>query len=77
MTEIGRCEFCDRPIKAGPIIKKLRGKEHVFCTEFCFRLYFYDVPKISYDDLEKMYELRCVTVNPPDFRSLVVKDTEK
>ena len=77
MTDIGQCEFCDRPIKADPIIKTLRGQEHVFCTEFCFRLYFYDVPKISYDDLKKMYELRCVTVNAPDFRSLVVEDIEK
>lgn len=74
MNDVGECEFCERPLKVSRIVKTLRGKEHVFCTEFCFRLYFYDVPRITHKDLEKMYELRCVTMNPPDFRTLVVED---
>ena len=77
MSDVGQCEYCDRPIKADPRIKILRGKEHVFCTEFCFRLSFYDVPRISRNDLEKMYELRCVTMRVPDFRTLIVEDTQK
>jgi len=70
----GQCEYCERPIKADPVKKTLRGKEHIFCTEFCFRLSFYDVPKITYDDLKKMYALRCVTMKVPDFRSLIVEN---
>ena len=77
MSDVGQCEFCDRPIKGDPVIKTLRGKKHVFCTEFCARLSFYDVPKITFDDLQKMYELRCVTIKPPDFRTLIVEDTQK
>jgi hypothetical protein len=70
MGEAIRCEYCDRPIKGEPENKVLRGKKHTFCTEFCFRLYFYNVPKISYEDLMKMYELRYVTVNAPDLHEL-------
>jgi hypothetical protein len=65
-----------RPIITSPVIKTLRGQEHVFCTDFCFRLYFYDVPRITYEDLNKMYELRCVTMKVPDFRTLVTENTE-
>lgn len=68
------CEYCSRPIKKNPVTKILRGKKHQFCTEFCFRLSFYDVPVISCDDLNKMYELRCVDVKSPDFRTLVVEE---
>ena len=68
------CEYCGRPIKGAPEMKVLRGKNHTFCTEFCFRLYFYDVPTITYANLQKMYALRCVTVKSPDFRTLVYKE---
>ena len=77
MNDSSQCEYCERPIKSDPVIKILRGKEHVFCTEFCFRLYFYDVPRITYEDLKKMYELRCVTVKAPDFHTLIVESNEK
>ena len=77
MTDVGQCEFCDRPLKSTPVIKALRGKTHVFCSEFCARLSFYDVPGMSFNDLKKMYELRCVTMKPPDFRTLIVEDTGK
>jgi hypothetical protein len=76
MIDTGFCEYCKRPIKSGEVIKRMRGKEHVFCTEFCFRLSFYDVPRITYEDLKKMYELRCVTVNAPDFRTLIAERDE-
>ena len=77
MNNSSQCEYCERPIKFDPVIKILRGKEHVFCTEFCFRLYFYYVPKITYEDLKKMYELRCVTMKAPDFHTLIVESNEK
>ena len=67
------CEYCQRPIIRPPTPKVIQGQRHLFCTEFCFRLYFYDVPRISYKDLENMYKLRCVTLRPPDFRSLIAE----
>ena len=70
-----RCEFCQRPIKGQPVKKVLRSKEHLYCTEFCFRLAFYDVPRITFEDLQQMYEMRCVTVKPPDFHSLIVEES--
>ena len=57
-----RCEYCGRPIGDNPEIKILRGVKHVYCSDFCFKLYFYDVPTISYEDLQEMYKLRCVSV---------------
>jgi hypothetical protein len=74
MNKIEKCEYCSRPIKGDPTIKILRAQKHIFCTEFCFRLYFYDVPTISYEDLQKMYALRCVSIKSPDFRTLVYKE---
>jgi hypothetical protein len=74
MTGIMKCEYCGRPIKSDPTDKVLRGQKHTFCSEFCFRLYFYDVPTITYEDLQKMYALRCVSIKSPDFRSLVYKE---
>jgi hypothetical protein len=74
MNSTIKCEYCSRPIKGGQVNKMIRGKEHIFCTEFCFRLYFYSVPTISYDDLNKMYTLWCVDVKAPDFRTLVVEE---
>ena len=75
MTDTGICEYCLRPLKTNPVKKKLRGQEHIFCSEFCFRLSFYDVPRITFEDLNKMYELRCVTMEVPDFHTLVNEDT--
>ncbi len=68
------CEYCSRPILQKAIEKSIRGKLHKFCTEFCFRLFIYDVPTISYDDLNEMYKLRCVDINAPDFKTLIVEE---
>lgn len=62
MSNSEKCEYCGRPIKGEAEIVTRRGKEHVYCSDFCFKLHFYDVPTITYEDLQKMYELRCVTV---------------
>jgi hypothetical protein len=56
------CEYCGRPIKGEPEIKVLRGVKRIYCSDFCFKLHFYDAPTISYDDLQNMYKLRCVSV---------------
>ena len=74
MNNLTKCEYCSRPIKSGQVIKKIRGKQHIFCSEFCFRLSFYSVPTISYEDLNKMYSLWCVDIKAPDFRTLVVEE---
>jgi hypothetical protein len=74
MTSENKCEYCGRKIKGEATVKHLRGEVHAFCTEFCFRLYFYEVPTISFEDLQRMYDLRCVSVRAPDFRTLVYKE---
>jgi len=56
------CEYCGRPIKGEPEIKVLRGVKHIYCSDFCFKLHFYDAPTISYQDLQNMYKLRCVSL---------------
>ena len=62
MDQTSRCEYCDRVIKEEPVIKVLKGEKHTFCSAFCFRLFFYDAPRITYDDLQKMYSFYCVSV---------------
>lgn len=57
-----RCEYCGRPIKNEPEVIIRRGKKHIYCSDFCFKLHFYDVPTISYDDLQKFYNLRCISI---------------
>jgi hypothetical protein len=67
MSDNIQCEYCSRPIKGNPVNKVLRGKEHIFCSEFCFRLHFYSVPTISYDNLQKMYAFYCVSLPAQDY----------
>jgi hypothetical protein len=62
MVEPARCEYCGRHIKGTPEIRTRRGKRHAYCSEFCFILHFYDAPAISYDDLQNMYRLRCISL---------------
>jgi len=62
MAEPENCEYCGRPIKGASEIRTRRDKRHVYCSEFCFRLHFYDAPAISYDDLQNMYRLRCISL---------------
>lgn len=61
MGDTRQCDQCGRPIKGEPVKKALRGKEHYYCSDFCFRLYFYGV-NMSYTDLQKMYSVGCVSV---------------
>jgi len=57
-----KCEYCGRPVKGDPETVVRRGRKHEYCSDFCFKLHFYDAPTITYEDLHKMYELRCVSV---------------
>ncbi|MBN2058926.1 MAG: hypothetical protein JW882_00800 [Deltaproteobacteria bacterium] len=69
MSQTQDCEYCGRPVKDEPVIKVLKGEKHHFCSGFCFRLFFYDAPRISYDDLQKMYSFYCVSVPVQDFQN--------
>jgi len=62
MSKSENCEYCGRPIKGEPEIRVRKSKKHVYCSEFCFKLHFYDAPTISYEGLQNMYKLRCVSV---------------
>lgn len=57
-----KCEYCGRPFTKEPVVKVLRGIEHTYCSDFCFKLDFYDAPTITYEDLQAMYKLRCIPV---------------
>jgi hypothetical protein len=66
-----KCEYCGRPILEEPKVKNLKGKKHTFCSGFCFRLFFYDVPAITYEDLKKMYAFYCISVPLDDFQNTI------
>lgn len=61
MADTKKCEYCGRPIKGDSETKTLRGREFVYCSDFCFKLHFYDVPALTYERLQNMYNLRCVS----------------
>jgi hypothetical protein len=69
MNQALKCEYCNRPIKDEPVTKCIKGENHTFCSAFCFRLFFYNAPKISYDDLQKMYSFYCVSVPLSEFQN--------
>jgi hypothetical protein len=71
MSNTEKCEYCSRPIKDKPVNKVLRGKTHSFCSEFCFRLNFYDAPKISYPEWQKMYSYYCVSLPAQEFHKAI------
>ncbi len=58
----GFCHYCGRPIKGEPEIIVRRGKKKVYCSDFCFKLDFYDAPVITYEALKDMYRQRCIEV---------------
>ena len=57
-----KCVYCGRPITGEPEIVVRRGKERIYCSDFCYKLDFYDAPGITYEVLQEMYRLRCVPV---------------
>ncbi|MBW2028517.1 MAG: hypothetical protein JRJ03_02595 [Deltaproteobacteria bacterium] len=54
-----RCEFCERSINHEPVRKKIRGKDHRFCSQSCFVLWRYDMPR---NDREVFYSKYVVPV---------------
>lgn len=73
MSNINQCEFCERPLKGEPVQKTLRGKTHTFCSEFCFRLFFYKTPNMKYENIQKMYAARTVNLVPQDMTKYLTK----
>jgi|WetSurMetagenome_2_1015567.scaffolds.fasta_scaffold1456781_1 hypothetical protein len=71
MNKTTKCEFCGRIIKDDPVRKVLRGKNHVYCSDFCFRLNFFGAPPISYEELQNMYSYYCVSLPAKDFYKTV------
>lgn len=53
------CEYCDRAIKHDPVRKKVKGELHQFCSQSCFVLWRYDMPK---NDRERFYSKFVVSV---------------
>jgi hypothetical protein len=62
MVDMTKCEYCGRNIEGEPDIKMRRGITHIYCSDFCFRLHFYDAPDISYEKLLDFYEKRTVSM---------------
>lgn len=62
----GFCHYCGRVIKGAPEIIVRRGKKKVYCSDFCFKLDFYDAPVITYEALKDMYRQRCIEVRLDD-----------
>jgi hypothetical protein len=60
-------------MKGTPVVKVLRGKTHTFCSEFCFRLFFYKIPNMKYSDVNKMYAARAVDLVPMDMTQFLTK----
>jgi hypothetical protein len=73
MIDPEQCEFCTRPLKENPVNKVLRGKSYTFCSEFCFRLFFYKTPNMKYSDLKNMYAARTVDLVPHDIKQYLTK----
>lgn len=57
-----KCIFCGRDIVGEPEVVVRRGKKRIYCSDFCYKLDFYDAPTLSYEELKNMYKVRCVPV---------------
>ena len=67
-----KCKYCERDFDKGPVKKLIRGKKNTFCSEHCFVLFFWNIPKL---DFEAMYREYCpITFSIPDIRELIEED---
>lgn len=66
------CDYCERTFEKGAVSKVIRGKKHTFCSEYCFILHFWKIPKLDHDAMYKMY---CpISFSIPDIRELIEED---
>ena len=56
------CVYCGLPITGEPEVVVRRGVERIYCSDFCYKLHFYDAPGPNWEQLQEMYRLRCVPV---------------
>ena len=50
-----KCNYCQRTFEKGPVKKIMRGKRHTFCSEYCYVLYFWKIPRLDHEAMYKMY----------------------
>ena len=66
-----KCEYCNRVFEKEAVEKTIRGKKHVFCSEYCYVLYHHRVPMF---DMDARVGWSSKTVpDVPDFRELLDK----
>jgi hypothetical protein len=65
-----KCELCDRTIKRETVEKIIRGTKHIFCSESCFNLYFYNITNFDY---KRLYSYYCDSV-PVDIQRLLKEE---
>ena len=69
-----KCEYCGENFSREPTRKVIKGKEHIFCCEMCYRFHHYRVPKHNMN-VEGIGTVRIHGV--PDFRVLIAGDDKK
>ena len=63
MSKQNLCEYCGEVVRRDPNVKRLRGTKHVFCSESCYILYRFNVPKM---DRFAVYEKTTINRNLGD-----------
>jgi hypothetical protein len=44
-----KCDFCGVQFTKGPVKKTIRGKKYTFCSEYCYVLHHFRIPKFPVD----------------------------
>ncbi|MBW2029248.1 MAG: hypothetical protein JRH06_06935 [Deltaproteobacteria bacterium] len=65
------CYYCKRLFEKGPVVKIIKGKRRVFCSEYCYVLHRHRVPGY---DMERTYSVIAKSFQVPDFRELLKED---
>ena len=71
-----KCERCGESFDREATKKTIKGRQHIFCSEMCYRFYHYRVPE---HDTKRIFGSGSNTVRitgVPDFRVLVAEDEE-
>ena len=66
-----KCDYCGRAFEKGAVKKTIRGKRHVFCSEYCFVLHHYNMPV---PDMVNCGGANSVRVLAPDFREIIERE---
>ena len=69
-----KCEYCGENFSREPTRKVIKGEQHIFCCEMCYRFYHYRVPKHDMN-VEGTGTVRIHGI--PDFRVLIEEDEQK